>query len=164
RPVSSKILPPRKLLNKPPTKEHFSQEAKISSEIITNEHAREILSWIDEDMPRNASNYFYEFKQISNSVDSLTSGLRKTDLLIVMRISRSQEILGGYNPIGWSSSIIDQFLFGGTDLTLNLSNFLYPELKISCKHKDYEKPIRDTEEYSKIDRIEIFQVIKKDIE
>ncbi|RIB06378.1 hypothetical protein C2G38_2116230 [Gigaspora rosea] len=86
-----------------------NRRANQSSNIISNEHLAEIASWID----RKANTYSltnnpYEFKLIlRGSRDGFTRNSfwnlcnQQTNVIVVMKVKGTDEILGGYNPIGW---------------------------------------------------------------
>ncbi|RIB07207.1 hypothetical protein C2G38_2252770 [Gigaspora rosea] len=109
KPVTSTILPPRKKLTTqlPPRK-----SVSIPSSIINLEHAVEISSWID----RRSTTYDiteipYEFKLLlkgsrdgfdAKTFHKLCDNI--TGLIVVIKVENSNEILGGYNPLGWNST------------------------------------------------------------
>ncbi|RIB29723.1 hypothetical protein C2G38_2055919, partial [Gigaspora rosea] len=109
KPVTSTILPPRKKLTTqlPPRK-----SISIPSTIINLEHAVEISSWID----RRSTTYDiteipYEFKLLlrgsKDGFDSKTFHKLCDNipgLIVVVKVENSNEILGGYNPLGWKST------------------------------------------------------------
>ncbi|RHZ89551.1 hypothetical protein Glove_13g251 [Diversispora epigaea] len=84
--ITSKILPPRKVFaTQLPNRGYTFQ---ITSSIINIEQATEIASWVDKkEKAFDINNNPYEFNLIL---------LDDTD-----------EIIGGYNPIGWNSYFID---------------------------------------------------------
>ncbi|RIB07205.1 hypothetical protein C2G38_2114414 [Gigaspora rosea] len=106
KPVTSTILPPRKKLTTqlPPRK-----SISIPSSIINLEHAVEISSWIDRRSPT------YDITEIPYEFKLLLKGSRdgfdvKTfhklcdnipDLIVVIKVEYSNEILGGYNQSSW---------------------------------------------------------------
>ncbi|RIB00432.1 hypothetical protein C2G38_2234326, partial [Gigaspora rosea] len=105
RQVDSIILPPRIILPpKLPTRmtESFSL-------IINESHATEIASWVDrKDNTYPIINNPYEFKLLFRGTrDGFTADSfwklcdKQTHLVIVMKVKDTDEILGGYNPIGW---------------------------------------------------------------
>ncbi|RIB00389.1 hypothetical protein C2G38_2129987 [Gigaspora rosea] len=109
RPVTSTILLPRKkLITQLPPRKSIS----IPSSIINLEHVVEISSWID----RRSTTYDiteipYEFKLLlKGSRDGFDA---KTfhklcdnipGLIVVIKVENSNEILGGYNSLGWKST------------------------------------------------------------
>ncbi|RIB29220.1 hypothetical protein C2G38_2057312 [Gigaspora rosea] len=91
--VSSIILPPRKILR--PTLPTRNTES--FSTVINEAHAGEIASWFKlllrgtRDGFTNDSFWNLCFKQ--------------TQLVVVMKVKNTDEILGGYNPISCDKSI-----------------------------------------------------------
>ncbi len=84
----------------------------INSKIITFQHAELISKWIDRleitDMVKN----LYEFKLLyRHTRDSLDSNFKRfheicdnqSHTVTIVKVKDSNEILGGYNPIGWKS-------------------------------------------------------------
>ncbi|RHZ48307.1 hypothetical protein Glove_553g30 [Diversispora epigaea] len=123
KPITSTILPPRKIVtNQLPNRGYTFQ---ITSLIITNEHAAEIASWIDKkEVTYDVNNNPYEFNLIlRGSRDGFGVDVfwnlcnQKTNLVVVVKVKDTDEILGGYNPIGWNSSTFgfsetnDSFIF-----------------------------------------------------
>ncbi|RIB25165.1 hypothetical protein C2G38_2031286 [Gigaspora rosea] len=108
KPINSTILPPRKNMSiqLPPRK---SPAISLSSSIITLEHAAEISSWID----RRSTIYDifeipYEFKLLlrgsKDGFDSITFHKLCDNIpgtIVVLSVEKSDEILGGYNPLSW---------------------------------------------------------------
>ncbi|RHZ48316.1 hypothetical protein Glove_553g49 [Diversispora epigaea] len=110
KPITSTILPPRKIVtNQLPNRGYTFQ---IISLIITNEHAAEIASWIDKkEVTYDVNNNPYEFNLIlRGSRDGFRRDAfwnlcnQKTNVLVVAKVKDTDEILGGYNPIGWNSN------------------------------------------------------------
>ncbi|RHZ59687.1 hypothetical protein Glove_362g67 [Diversispora epigaea] len=114
--ISSTILPPRKILNVIlPTR-----IPSISfSNIITDEHALEISSWIDRKETPYTENNPYEFKLlVRGSKDGFDVKTileicdKVSNIVIVLKVEGTEEIIGGYNPLeiynenifGWRSS------------------------------------------------------------
>ncbi|RIB00087.1 hypothetical protein C2G38_2256877 [Gigaspora rosea] len=105
RPILSVILPPRKVLIQtlpPRGTEQFSK-------VINEAHAAEIASWVDlkDNMYSVASNP-YEFKLLLRGTrDGFTSDsfwdlcYKQENVVIVIKVKGTDEILGGYNPVGW---------------------------------------------------------------
>ncbi|RHZ51588.1 hypothetical protein Glove_476g90 [Diversispora epigaea] len=126
-PISSTILPPRNILNVTlPTRTN-----PIPSNIITDEHALEISSWIDK--TRYTENNPYAFKLlVRGSKDGFDVKTileicdKVSNTVIIVKVEGTGEIIGGYNPleiqnndIGWCSSQ-DSFIFSLK--TQNLKN------------------------------------------
>ncbi|RIB29941.1 hypothetical protein C2G38_2027318 [Gigaspora rosea] len=109
QPVSSVILPPRVIL----TTELPQRSTKPFSNVITEIHSAEIASWIDKnDNMYSISNNPYEFRLLfRGSRDGFTRESfwnlcnRQKDLVVVIKVKDTDEILGGYNPIGWDKSV-----------------------------------------------------------
>ncbi|RIB27083.1 hypothetical protein C2G38_2063090, partial [Gigaspora rosea] len=109
RPVTSTILLPRKKLT---TQLPSRKSISIPSSIINLEHAVEISSWID----RHSTTYDiteipYEFKLLlrgsrdgfdAKTFHKLCDNI--PGLIVVIKVENSNEILGGYNPLGWNST------------------------------------------------------------
>ncbi|RIB25348.1 hypothetical protein C2G38_2031101 [Gigaspora rosea] len=148
RQVASIILPPRTISSpKLPTRitESFSL-------IINEAHAAEIASWFNRnDNTYSITNNPYEFKLILRGTrDGFTADSfwklcdKQTHLVIVIKVKDTDEILGGYNPIGWvrpSEDILDykyckdSFIFSlknGTIQNSILSRVIDPEHAILC--------------------------------
>ncbi|RHZ84609.1 hypothetical protein Glove_79g58 [Diversispora epigaea] len=111
KPITSTILPPRKIVTiQLPNRGNVFQ---ITSSIITNEHAAEIASWIDKkEVTYDVNDNPYEFNLIlRGSRDGFGTNVfwnlcnQKTNLVVVVKAKDTDEILGGYNPIGWNSNL-----------------------------------------------------------
>ncbi|RIB27091.1 hypothetical protein C2G38_92262 [Gigaspora rosea] len=110
RPVTSTILLPRKKLTTqlPPRK-----SISIPSSIINLEHAAKISSWIDRcSTTYDITEIPYEFKMLlrgsrdgfdDKTFHKLCDNI--PDLIVVAKVENSNEILGGYNPLGWDSTV-----------------------------------------------------------
>ncbi|RHZ87362.1 hypothetical protein Glove_37g136 [Diversispora epigaea] len=116
KPISSTILPPRNILN-----------AMLPSNLITDEHALEISSWIDrkeilytENNPYGSKNGF-DIKTIFENCDKVS----KT--VIVAKVKGTREIIGGYNPLEIRNNVSawyyskDSFVFSLKTKNLNNS-------------------------------------------
>ncbi|RIB28427.1 hypothetical protein C2G38_1492262 [Gigaspora rosea] len=108
KPISSVVLPPRVVLTQtlpPRTTEPFST-------IINGAQAAEITSWIDKKADTySAINNPYEFKLLLHGTrDGFTPTSfwnlcdKQTNLIVVVKVKDTDEILGEYNPIGWVKS------------------------------------------------------------
>ncbi|RIB22796.1 hypothetical protein C2G38_945987 [Gigaspora rosea] len=103
--ISSKILPPRIIL----TQNLPSRSTESFSTVINEEHAAEIASWIDKKVGAySVRNNPYEFKLlVRGSRDGFTAKPfwnlcdKQTNVVVVMKVKGTNEILGGYNPVGW---------------------------------------------------------------
>ncbi|RHZ51459.1 hypothetical protein Glove_478g72 [Diversispora epigaea] len=110
KPISSIVLPPRKILNT--TLSTRITPIPLSSNIITNEHALEISSWIDKKEIPYIENNPYEFKLlVRGSRDGFDVKTiydicdKVSKLIIILKVEGTGEILGGYNPIGWENDL-----------------------------------------------------------
>jgi hypothetical protein len=97
----------------------------INSKIITIQQAELISKWIDRLEITDELKNSYEFKLIlRGSRDGFTPGKfheicdNKSHTVTIIKVKDSDEILGGYNPIGWEGSFIgkkgstkDSFIF-----------------------------------------------------
>ncbi|RHZ87374.1 hypothetical protein Glove_37g105 [Diversispora epigaea] len=111
-PISSTILPPRNILNVTlPTR-----TTPIPSNIITDEHALEISSWIDRKETPYIENNPYEFKLlVRGSKDGFDVKTifeicdKVSNTVIVLKVEGTGEIIGGYNPLEIYSNIYGQW-------------------------------------------------------
>ncbi|RHZ86488.1 hypothetical protein Glove_50g76 [Diversispora epigaea] len=117
KPITSKISPPRKIF-------------QITSSIINIEQATEIASWVDKkEVTNGANNNPYKFKLIlRGSRDGFEKDVfwnlcdKKTNLVVVVKVKNTDEILGGYNPIGWSSNFMGQCSATNDSFIFSLKN------------------------------------------
>ncbi|RIB04417.1 hypothetical protein C2G38_2149033 [Gigaspora rosea] len=135
-PITSQILPPRKkeIAQSPP------RETSIitpSSSIITLQHAAEISSWIDRcSTIYNITNIPYKFNLLlRGSRDGFTGETfhklcdNKPGTVVVLKVRKTDEILGGYNPLIWKISggefcaTSDSFIFSLKNGTINETIF-----------------------------------------
>ncbi|RIB00807.1 hypothetical protein C2G38_2129085 [Gigaspora rosea] len=101
--ITSKVLPPRKILTPLRATNEFSK-------VINEEDSAEIASWIDYKTRKySVANNPYNFKLLlRGSRDGFTvkAFWRLCDniknLVVVIKVKGTDEVLGGYNPIGWS--------------------------------------------------------------
>ncbi|RHZ48318.1 hypothetical protein Glove_553g47 [Diversispora epigaea] len=128
KPITSTILPPRKkVTNQLPNRGYTFQ---ITSSIISNEHVAEITSWIDKkEVTYDVNNNPYEFNLIlRGSRDGFGRDVfwnlcnQKTNLVVVMKVKDTDEILGGYNPIGWNSSFVNHYSGTNDSFIFSLKN------------------------------------------
>ncbi|RHZ71360.1 hypothetical protein Glove_259g26 [Diversispora epigaea] len=140
KPITSTILPPRKIFTTQlPNRGNAFQ---ITSSIITNEHAAEIASWIDKkEVTYEVNNNPYEFNLIlRGSRDGFERDEfwnlcnQKKNLLVVVKVKDTDEILGGYNPICWNcncsglfSTTNDSFIFSLKNG--NIKNYILSRVK-----------------------------------
>ncbi|RHZ77144.1 hypothetical protein Glove_185g33 [Diversispora epigaea] len=105
KPISSVVLPPRNILNTT-----RNESTPFSSNIITNEHALEISSWIDKKETPYIENNPYVFKLLVRgsrdgfdvkTIYNLCDKVTKT--VIILKLEGTGEILGGYNPREWNN-------------------------------------------------------------
>ncbi|GES83238.1 carbohydrate-binding module family 13 protein [Rhizophagus clarus] len=106
------LLEPNSMLNNNPSP-HITKEIKlksVSSKIITSQHAELISKWINRLEITDELNSPYEYKLLfRGSRDGFTTDrfhricddIRRT--VTIVKVIGSNEILGGYNPIGWTS-------------------------------------------------------------
>ncbi|RHZ65599.1 hypothetical protein Glove_313g22 [Diversispora epigaea] len=107
--ITSIVLPPRNTLN---TKFPIRNiPIDLPSNIITNEHALEISSWIDKKESSYIENYPYEFKLLVRGsrdgfdVETIYNICDKVaNTVIILKVEGTGEILGGYNPLEWNSN------------------------------------------------------------
>ncbi|RHZ60971.1 hypothetical protein Glove_350g47 [Diversispora epigaea] len=106
--ISSTILPPRKIsgITLP------TRTTPFPSEVITDEHALEISSWIDKKEIPYKENNPYEFELLVRgsrdgfdvkTIYEICYKISKT--IIVLKVEGTGEILGGYNPLEWVKNI-----------------------------------------------------------
>ncbi|RHZ72858.1 hypothetical protein Glove_236g48 [Diversispora epigaea] len=109
KPISSIVLPPRRISN-------IILPTRISpillfSNIITDEHALEISSWINEKEIPFIENNPCEFKLLVRgsrdgfdirTIYNVCDKVSKT--IIVLKVKDTEEILGGYNPLEWENN------------------------------------------------------------
>ncbi|RHZ67620.1 hypothetical protein Glove_300g65 [Diversispora epigaea] len=135
KPVKSIVLPARTITNpKLPsssTKRPISTFELLSSSpfstIINQEHVAELSSWIDrKSTTYSLSSIPYEFQLIlRGSRDDfrpktfweMCNGRAGT--IVVLKVSGTDEILGGYNPLAWDNKV------GGGDFIETNSSFIF---------------------------------------
>ncbi|RHZ70146.1 hypothetical protein Glove_275g69 [Diversispora epigaea] len=140
KPISSTILPPRKILSAT-LLTRTTPILSIPSNIITNEHALELSSWIDRKETTYTENNPYEFKLlVRGSKDGFNVKTiynicdQVSNTIIVAKVEGTGEIIGGYNPLEihnniygkWYSSQ-DSFVFSLK--TENLKNSIKSRVK-----------------------------------
>ncbi|RHZ89546.1 hypothetical protein Glove_13g254 [Diversispora epigaea] len=122
--ITSKILPPRKIFaTQLPNRGYTFQ---ITSSIINIEQATEMAFWVDKkEVTYDINNNPYEFNLIlRGSRDGFQHEVfwdlcdLKTNVIVVAKVKDTDEIIGGYNPIGWNSNFYhrpsetnDSFIF-----------------------------------------------------
>ncbi|RHZ46890.1 hypothetical protein Glove_606g122 [Diversispora epigaea] len=146
KPITSKILPPRKIETftiQLPNRGHTLQ---ITSSIISKEQETEIASWIDKkEVTYDVNNNPYEFNLIlRGSRDGFEPGVfwnlcnRKTNVIVIAKVKNTDEIIGGYNPVGWNfdlkhkySETNDSFIFSLK--SGNIENSILSRVKVSSR-------------------------------
>ncbi|RIB28888.1 hypothetical protein C2G38_2137134 [Gigaspora rosea] len=148
RQLSSKILPPRVILAP-------LLPIRNTEPVINGAHAAEIASWIDKKADTySVTDNPYEFKLLLRGTrDGFTKDSfwrlcdKQTHLVVVIKVKGTDEILGGYNPIGWDKPTEDiiykncneSFIFSlknGAIQNSILSRVKKPESAIGC-NKNY---------------------------
>ncbi|RHZ77537.1 hypothetical protein Glove_177g148 [Diversispora epigaea] len=128
RPVKSTILPPRSVLvtELPPRAEEpresfstiISEELAAEesfSTIITEKYAAEISTWIDrKEVTYNLTNIPYKFELILRGIRDGFAPQTFWDMchgyvctVVLAKVKGTDEIIGGYNPLEWDNSNID---------------------------------------------------------
>ncbi|RIB24778.1 hypothetical protein C2G38_610332 [Gigaspora rosea] len=125
RPVSSTILPLRisSPVLPPRTTGPFST-------VISETHAAEIASWVDKKTETySIINNPYEFKLlIRGTRDGFTPESfwklcdKQTNTVVVMKIKGTDEIFGGYNPIEWDKSKLNEYAYCNSSFIFSLKN------------------------------------------
>lgn len=115
--ISSTILPPRNIF-------------RIISSIVTKEQATVIASWIDKkDQTYEVNDNPYEFELILSGKENgfaiktfwdLCN--RKANVVLIMKVKDTGEIIGGYNPIGWDSNLNGQYCETKDSFIFSLKN------------------------------------------
>ncbi|RHZ77529.1 hypothetical protein Glove_177g140 [Diversispora epigaea] len=154
RPIKSTILPPRSVLvtKLPPrTEEPFST-------IISEEHAAKISTWIDRKTTAyTLTNIPYNFELILRGTRDVFAPQTFWDMchghastIVLVKVKKTDEIIGGYNPLAWDSSNIndqwietkDSFIFSlrnGNIENSILSRVKRPESAIGNRSKSHQK-------------------------
>ncbi|RHZ65615.1 hypothetical protein Glove_313g18 [Diversispora epigaea] len=147
--ITSIVLPPRNILNiKLPIR---NIPIDLPSNIITNEHALEISSWIDKKESSYIENYPYEFKLLVRgsrdgfdvkTIYNICDKVSKT--IIILKVEGTGEILGGYNPLEWENNndqyknTQDSFIFSLK--TANLKNSILSRVIRNFDYAIYNHP------------------------
>ncbi len=113
------------------------EKRNVDSKIITYQHAELISKWIKRLEITDKLTSLYEFKLLfRGSRDGLTSFKfhricdNISPTVTIVKVKNSNEILGGYNPIGWKSdgsygSTKDSFIFSFNNFNINeIDNFI----------------------------------------
>ncbi|RGB42396.1 hypothetical protein C1646_751050 [Rhizophagus diaphanus] len=153
----------------------------IDSKIITSQHAELISKWIDRLEITEELTSPYEFKLLFRwsrngftpyKFHEICDGIPRT--VTIAKVKDSNEILGGYNEIGFCVGIGDYILsrvmnencairngsicspsFGNGDLIICELGYC------RCIKRSYEKPIRKTKNDSTVEEYEVFQIINQ---
>ncbi|RHZ43777.1 hypothetical protein Glove_856g55 [Diversispora epigaea] len=138
KPISATILPPRKIISSTLP----SRTTLIPFDIISNEHALEISSWIDrKETPYTAENNPYEFELLVRgsrdgfdvkNIYEICDKVSKT--VIVLKVEGTREIIGGYNPLEIRNNIYRQYFYSKDSFifslkTENLKNSIVSRVK-----------------------------------
>ncbi|RIB12032.1 hypothetical protein C2G38_56211 [Gigaspora rosea] len=151
RQVSSIILPPRMIL----TPKLPSRNTEPFSTVINEAHASEIASWVNKkENIYSVMDNPYEFKLLLRGTrDGFTADSfwklcnKQKHLVVVIKVKGTDEILGGYNPIGWDNltgkafykNCNDSFIYSlknGIIQNSILSRVKKPEYAIRCMHNN----------------------------
>ncbi|RGB35933.1 hypothetical protein C1646_698429 [Rhizophagus diaphanus] len=112
----------------------------IDSKIITIQHAELISKWIDRLKITDRMDNPYDFKLIlRGSRDGFSPSKfheicdNQYHTITIIKVKDSNEILGGYNPIMWTSNIIwgvtkDSFIFSFKNKE-NIGNYILSRVK-----------------------------------
>ncbi|RHZ89469.1 hypothetical protein Glove_13g242 [Diversispora epigaea] len=126
--ITSKILPPRKIIiTQLPSRGYTF---RITSSIINIEQATEIASWVDKkEVAYDVNNNPYKFNLIlRGSRDGFENKVfwnlcdQKTNVVVFAKVKDTDEILGGYNPIGWNSDLDWQYSKTNASFIFSLKN------------------------------------------
>ncbi|RHZ85556.1 hypothetical protein Glove_64g79 [Diversispora epigaea] len=117
RSITSKILPSRNIF-------------QITSLIITKEQASEIASWIDrKEVKYEINKNPYDFNLIlRGSKDGFEKNVfwdlcnQKTNVVVVTKVKDKNEVIGGYNPIGWDFNLMEQYSKTDDSFIFSLKN------------------------------------------
>ncbi|RHZ89607.1 hypothetical protein Glove_13g230 [Diversispora epigaea] len=145
---ASKISPPpRKIIAT-----QLPNRGYISS-IITKEQATEIVSWIDrKKVAYEVNNNPYELNLIlRGSRDGFEKKVfwnlcdQKINVVVVAKVKDTDEIIGGYNPIGWNSDFYNRPSETNDSLIFslkngNISNSIFSRVKVPSK-AIYNNPV-----------------------
>ncbi|RHZ79241.1 hypothetical protein Glove_150g66 [Diversispora epigaea] len=138
--INSKFISPNKQISSKVLRPRIT----VSSDIITNEHALEISSWID----RKETLYPYEFKLlVKGSRDGFDIKTiynicdKVSNTVLILKVKDTGEILGGYNPLEWDKNSKGQWkktqdCFAFSLKTANLENSILSRVE-SFDHAMY---------------------------
>ncbi|RHZ76629.1 hypothetical protein Glove_194g219 [Diversispora epigaea] len=163
KPISSIVLPPRKILETTlPTR---ITPILLSSNIITNEHALEISSWIDRKEIPYIENNPYEFKLLVRgsrdgfevkTIYNICDKVSKT--IIILKVECTGEILGGVKD----SKYAIYHYPSESDFSFSAALCLIGNLKTEKCHCTenfgYPKPIRSSEFEFSVEEYEVFKI------
>ncbi|CAG8531661.1 4982_t:CDS:1 [Funneliformis mosseae] len=92
-----------------------SEKVKIESSIITFQQAELIIKWIEKLEVTDEIIASYEFKLLARERGVITGPTfheccdDKFPTISIVKVEGNNEILGGYNPIAWSSGIFSSY-------------------------------------------------------
>ncbi|RHZ81713.1 hypothetical protein Glove_117g211 [Diversispora epigaea] len=115
--ITSIILPPRNIF-------------QITSSILTKEQVLEISTWIDKkEVTYKINNLPYKFELIlRGSRDGFGNDVfwnlcnQKTNIVVVVKVKDTDEIVGGYNPKCWDSNFMGKFFETNDSFIFSLKN------------------------------------------
>ncbi|EXX54641.1 uncharacterized protein OCT59_001222 [Rhizophagus irregularis] len=119
----------------------FNNPKSIDSRIITIQHAELISKWIDRLEITDKIKNSYEFKLIlRGSRDGFSPSKfhetcdNRSHTILIIKVKDSNEILGGYNPIMWTSDITwgatkDSFIFSFKNKN-DIENYILSRVKV----------------------------------
>ncbi|RIB12034.1 hypothetical protein C2G38_2259319 [Gigaspora rosea] len=154
RQILSEVLLPRLAL----TSILPTSATKPFSKVINEIHAAEIASWIDnKSVIYSKTNNPYEFKLLlRGSRDGFTKDSfwnicnKQANVIVVMKVKGTDEILGGYNPIGWEKPSSDMIVkYCNNSFIFSLKNSII-RTSILCNAKEPEYAIECNREYGPI--------------
>ncbi|RIB18895.1 hypothetical protein C2G38_2308890 [Gigaspora rosea] len=94
------------------TKDFMSADRQNSEPIINGAHAAEIASWVDKKVYtyiHMSLNYFFEELEMVYKDSFWRLCAKQTHLVVIIKVKGTDEILGGYNPIGWDKPVKKDF-------------------------------------------------------
>ncbi|RHZ77143.1 hypothetical protein Glove_185g32 [Diversispora epigaea] len=170
KPISSIVLPARNILNTLSTR---ITSICLSSDIITNEQALEISSWIDKKEPPYIENYLYEFELLVRgsrdgfdvrTIYDICDKVSKT--IIILKLEGTGEILGGYNPLEWDNDqnqrkqTEDSFVFSLK--TANMKNYILSRV-VKFDRAIYNYPRTPTLRFGNVllEDYEVFKILPR---
>ncbi|RHZ77543.1 hypothetical protein Glove_176g21 [Diversispora epigaea] len=130
RPVKSIILPSRSVLvtDLPP---RTNKSEEFFSTIVSKDHVAEISTWIDRNTTAYTStNNPYKFELILSGTRDGFASQKFWELchghagtVVVVKVKGTDEIIGGYNPLAWdNSNINNQWMATNDSFIFSLKN------------------------------------------